>query len=95
MQSEEPPAKPNRQLGLLRGPRKGQKKRPPNPHPYNPNRLTLSRAEAADELGISVRTLTELIKDGRLTLRKINSARSARILRSDLLDFMQRMEVLK
>lgn len=95
METEQPVTKPDRQRGLLRGPRKGQKKRPPIPRPYNPNRLALTKREAADELGIAIRTLDQLIRSGQLVARKINSARSVRILRSELLDFMQRMEVFK
>jgi excisionase family DNA binding protein len=89
MQTEQPVTKPDRQRHLLRGPRKGEKKPPLKPRPPNPNRLTLTKRETADELGVSVRTVDELIKDGKLAACQIRSPRTLRILRTDLLAFLE------
>jgi excisionase family DNA binding protein len=89
MQPEQPVTKPDRQRGLLRGPRKGEKKPPLKPRPPNPNRLTLTKSETADELGVSIRMVDELIKDGKLAACQIRSRRTLRILRTDLLAFLE------
>ena len=72
-----------------RGPRKGEKKPPRQPRPYDPNRLTLTKAETANELGISIRAVDKLITSGELKARQIFSRRTIRIMRSDLLAFLE------
>jgi len=62
--------------------------------PHNPNRLTLTKAETAEELGVSIRTVDKFIKDGRLKARQLSTSHTIRILRTDLLAFLESRQLI-
>src|SRR5262245_8146674 len=78
---------------LLRGAPKGKKKTPKKPIPYNAAPLALTKIQAANELQISIRTLDELIKKGVLRARQLKSKHTIRILRTDLVDFLEKTPI--
>jgi excisionase family DNA binding protein len=94
MQTEGSTQNPDYKRHLLRGSPKGKEKVPRKQRPHNPNRLTLTKAETAEELGVSIRTVDKFIKDGRLKARQLSTSHTIRILRTDLLAFLESRQLI-
>lgn len=72
---------------------------PRRPHarkrrPFRDDWLAFTKAETAEHLGLPLKTINKFIKDGRLKARQLSTGHTIRILRSDLLAFLESRQLI-